>query len=166
MAASPVKVHYLPEVVIVDPIGALASSGGLLIGKEFAEVDNSSDKALDYGLSGRVKVGNTPAAGIIEILVVAQIQGGTYPYPFTGLDAGLTLANRNSIDNAIVRAFVIETDATADGLYDFGPISVKSLFGGIMPQKFAVGIVHSTGDNLHATIGYICAQPQYLDVGT
>jgi hypothetical protein len=163
--ASPIKIASWTEADVCSPIGALAASSTLLDGHAWDEVDNSANKFLDFELAGQVKVGNAPTGGVVEILVVAQIGHGSYPYPFTGSEADFSLPNRSSIDNAIVRAFVIEVDTTADGLYSFGPISVKSLFDGIMPKKFQVGLAHSTGDDLNAGVGFITVTGQFLNVG-
>ena len=58
------------------------------------------------------------------------------------------------------------TDATTDRVYHFGPVSVASAFGGVMPVKFVVFVVHNTAVALNATAGnhQIRIQPYFETV--
>jgi hypothetical protein len=48
---------------------------------------------------------------------------------------------------------IIPTLATSDVTHTWGPFSVAQAFGGIMPYKWGIYIVHNTGVNLNATGG-------------
>ena len=51
-------------------------------------------------------------------------------------------------------AAVMQVDATTSNVaYYFGPLSVASLFGGVVPKKFTVLVTHNTAVNLNSTGG-------------
>ncbi len=83
-----------------------------------------------------------------------------------GTDSAETVTTTAILDSIGKLAAVIVPTATSDIGYDFGPISVASLFGGTLPIKFVVYVAHSTVNALNATGGnhVINARPVYETV--
>jgi len=141
-------------------LASLATSTGRLAGRQSAIVDNASARYNDFLLSGQVTVGTSPTTGRqIDVYVFAptRIVGGTPSYPVataTALgesDAAATFeANQLS---AMRLAGAMSNIATSDRVYTLLPVSVASLFGGVMPIKWGIFVTHDTAVNLNATAG-------------
>ena len=148
MAAGDVKIEYGSATEVVIDVHNLASDANLLAGREGAAVDNATNKFLDYLLSGEFEVGGTPTADReIRIYVAGLLDGTNYPDTLLGTNANVAITDANVRDTALQLAVNIPTDATADQVYYFGPISVAALFGGNIPAKWTVWVVQSTGNN-------------------
>ena len=63
----------------------------------------------------------------------------------------LTVSSAGTRDSVCKLAAVMATGSTSDQAYYFGPISVAALFGGVLPKKFQVFVVHSTAVSLNGT---------------
>jgi hypothetical protein len=154
MAAGDTKIEYAASSNLTITLASLASDTNLLAGRESSEVDNTTNKYVDYLLCGKITTGTSPTASrIIEVWVVGLMDDSTYPDVFDGTDSAETITNAG-IKNSICRlAASIDTVATSDLAYPFGPVSVASLFGGRIPKKFVVFVTHSTAVNLNSTTG-------------
>lgn len=134
-------------------LDSLASSGTLVAGFESNVIDNTTNMYIDALLSGRFKANNTaPTAGQIAVYVGAVLNDTpTYPDVFDGTASTETVTSAD-IRNSILRlAAVITTDTTSNRIYEFAPVSVASLFGGVLPQKWFVFVTHSMVQALNAT---------------
>lgn len=135
-------------------LASLASSSTLLAGRESTEVDNSTNKYLDYLLSGQIMTGTTSTVGLIEVWVWGLIKDTpTRPLNFTGSDAALTLGSAEVKAAGLRLAASIANNTTSNIGYAFPPISIASLFGGLMPNRFGLFVTHSTVAVLNATGG-------------
>jgi hypothetical protein len=107
---------------------------------------------MDYLLSGKITVGTSPTtAKLIEVWLVGLMDDSNFPDVFDGTDSVETITS-NGVKNAICKlATIIETESTSDRTYPFGPISVASVFGGVVPKKFIVFVTHNTAVNLNST---------------
>lgn len=145
------KVSYGSPVTLTMTLVSLASDANLLAGRESATLDNSSALAMDYILGGKVTTGTTPTtAKQIEVWVAGSYDGTTYSGGATGADANLTFASEKT---SLKLLTVLPTDATSNHTYEWGPFCVAQAFGGMVPQKWNVFIVHNTGVNLNSTGG-------------
>jgi hypothetical protein len=140
-------------------LASLATSAGLVVGRQSTIIDNASTKYLDVILSGQVTVGTTPTAGTIAVYVFAPLKvvSSAYTYPIAtttalgGTDAAATFEAGQL--GQLRFAGAASTVATSDRAYAFEPVSIASLFGGVMPLACGVFVTHSTGVNLNATAG-------------
>lgn len=149
-----IKQAYIASVNVACVLTSLATDTTQLVGRASDLVDNSSTKALDYGLAGTIMTGTTPTTGKeIRVYVAGLMNDTTWPAGMTGSDSNTTITSAGSRDAALKIAAVISTNATSNTAYFFGPVSVASLFGGTLPLKFAMFVTHNTGVNLHATAG-------------
>lgn len=130
-------------------LASLASDTNLVAGREGTAIDNNAtDDAIDAVLGGKITTGTSPTASRqIEVWVYGSHDGTLYSGNATGTDANLT----PSAKGLMRLAQVIPTDATSNKTYNFCVGSVAALFGGVMPRKWGVYIVHNTGVALHAT---------------
>lgn len=150
-----VKIAYAASATVFGStdLDSLASSSTWVAGRESNVIDNTSNLYVDALLSGRFKANNTaPTAGQIQVWVGAILNDTpTYPDVFDGTGSAETVTSAD-IRNSIMRcAAAITTDTTSNRIYEFAPVSVASLFGGIMPNKWWVFVTHSMVQALNAT---------------
>jgi hypothetical protein len=148
-------------------LASLASDTNLLAGRESAAVDNTSTLALDYLVSGKITTGTSPTASRqIEVWAVGSWDGTNWPDVFDGTESAETITSAD-IKSAVCRLLgVMATSSTSNVTYHFGPMSVAAAFGGVVPPKFVIFVVHNTGVGLNATAGnhQIRFQPTYETV--
>lgn len=165
---SDVKIEYAADAQLTITLASLATSSTLVAGVESDAIDNTSNKYLDYLLSGKITTGTSPTdARQIEVWVAAPINDTpTWPDVLDGTGSAETFTSVG-IKRASARlAQVMDTDNTSDRTYPFTQISVAALFGGVCPAKFVVFVTHNTGVNLNSTSGNheISVQGVYLKV--
>jgi hypothetical protein len=130
-------------------LASLASDTNLVAGREGTAIDNNAtEDAIDAMVGGFVSTGTTPTASKqIEIWLAGSYDGTSYSGGATGSDANLSPQAKS-----LLRLLqIIPTTSTSNQKYTWGPFSVASAFGGCMPRKWSVFIVHNTGVNLNAT---------------
>lgn len=155
---SSIKTAYGATVSLTIDLstGPLASDSGLVAGRQSSVVDNSSSLYLDYLLAGKVTTGTSPTASKqIEIWVYgAESDGGgtpVYPDGITGSDANKTFTSRDILAASCRLAAFLPTDNQSGRAYWFAPLSIASLFGGVVPLKWGIFVVHNTGVALSST---------------
>lgn len=144
------KIEYAASAALTITLANLTQDASLLTGQESAAVDNTTNKYPDYLLAGKVTTGTNPTdAKQIRVYVYAQLEDTpTYPDVFDGTDSAETITSAD-IRNACVKlAAVMHTNDTSDRTYWFGPVSIASLFGGVVPKRWGVFVTHDTGVNL------------------
>jgi hypothetical protein len=152
LAAGDIKLAYAASSALTITLASLASDTNLLAGRESTAVDNTSNLYLDYLLAGKITTGTSPTtAKEIRVYVAGLMEDATYPDVLDGTDSNETIASVGTRDSALKLAAVIGTINTSDLTYYFGPISVAALFGGVLPKKFVVFVVHNTAVNLNST---------------
>ena len=162
-----VKIYYVSPSDATITLASLASDTNLLVGRESNAIDNSANLYLDYLISGKVTTGTSPTtARSIEVWAIGSWDGTNWPDVFDGTDSAETITSANH--KASICRFVasMSTDSTSDRTYHFGPVSMASVFGGTLPPKFVLFVVHNTAVALNATAGnhQIRIQPVYETV--
>jgi len=146
------KLFYASAYDMTVTLASLASDTNLLAGREGDAISNLTDRVLDYLVSGRIMTGTSPTdARSIQVWAVGSWDGTLWPDTFTGLDANRspTSANhRNSITRFVAS---MATNNTSNVSYAFGPVSIASVFGGVVPPKWTLWVVHDTAVALNAT---------------
>lgn len=162
-----IKANYPAASDATITLASLASDTSLLAGRESSEVVNTSNLYLDYLISGKITTGTTPTVSrVIEVWAVGSWDGTNWPDVFDGTDSAETITSAD-IKNSVCRLVAQMTvSATSNVTYPFGPVSLASLFGGVVPPKFAFFVTHSTVAALNATAGnhQIRIQPYYETV--
>lgn len=163
-----IKVSYPAASDLTITLASLASDTNLLVGRQSAVIDNTTNLYLDVLVSGKVTTGTSPTASrSIEVWAVGSWDGTNYPDTVTGGgDAARTLTSAD-IKASICRLLgAMATSATSNVTYFFGPVSLAAAFGGQMPPKVVLFIVHNTAVALNSTAGnhQIRIQPVYETV--
>ena len=166
---SDIKFSYVSSTdLVVSGLNALPSSSTHISGWESDEIDNSSNKYLDYLVSAKIAVtGASLTAGEIRLSAVAKLDDSTYPGGFDGVQGVETspLDDENGTNAGTVFLNVASTDTTGGQVYYLRPVSVAAGFGGICPEKFVLFITQSTAQNLSSTGNQVTIKPVYLTVG-
>lgn len=142
---------YQAAVTHTITLASLASDTALVAGREGTAIDQSgTDDAVDSVVGGFVTTGTGPTASRqIEVWLYGSYDGTTYSGGATGSNANLTPQEKTLLKLLTI----IPTVNTSDKQYNWGPFSVAQAFGGTMPPKWGVYIVHNTGVNFNATGG-------------
>lgn len=155
------------NLTVSSGLEGLASSSAHTTGWESAEIDNSTNKYLDYLVSGKFTVESAGlSSGQIRIHIVPRIDDSTYPGGFDGTGSAETtpLDDENGTAAGAVVAKVIATDTTASQVYFCAPFSVAALFGGVCPEKFVIFVTQSTGTTLETTGQQVTIKGVYATV--
>lgn len=142
---------YGTKVTHTITLASLASDTNLLAGREGTAIDQKdTDDAIDALVGGKVTTGTTPTtARQIEVWAYGSYDDTEFPDAITGSDAAATLVTKT-----LLRLLtIIPTVATNDKAYKWGPYSIAQAFGGIIPVRWGIFIVHNTGVNLNSTGG-------------
>ena len=162
-----IKANYPAASDATITLASLASDTSLLAGRESSEVANTSNLYLDYLISGKITTGTTPTVSrVIEVWAIGSWDGTNWPDVFDGTDSAETITSAD-IKNSVCRLVAsMVVSATSNVTYPFGPVSLASLFGGVVPPKFAFFVTHSTAVALNATAAnhQIRIQPYYETV--
>jgi hypothetical protein len=168
MAVGDITQKWALDSQLTITLASLATSSTHLVGREStAYAIDGAQPVIDVLLSGKITVGTTPTANTsIEIWIAAPINDTpTWGGGIAGTgDAAATITNAQVKNGYLKLAAVLSVVATTSNVvYPFGPISVASLFGGVLPTDIVVFVVHNTGVNLNATAGNheISVQPVY-----
>jgi len=151
--ASDILTKYSSQETITAAVASLASDTNLLAGLESSIIDNSSTGYDDRLLSGKITTGTSPTASRqIEVWAIGW-DGSGWPDVFDGTTSSETITS-SDIKNAICKPVAImSTNSTSDRTYWFTGVSLRQAFGGTMPEKCVLFIVHNTGVALNATAG-------------
>lgn len=137
----------------VTNLASLPSDTNLLAGWSSAVIDNTSNLSVTEKITGLIKTGSSPTAGnnIFIYLWSALDDTPTYPDVITGSQGAFTLSAATVRDSGAFKlADVITINSSSNIVYPFS-VDVAQIFGGHMPKKYGVFIVHNTGVNLNAT---------------
>lgn len=149
-----VKGAYVTSVDYTITLASLATSSTLLVGRESTQIDNSTNKYLEYYAAGKATTGTTPTVDkVINLWVYGSLKDTpTYPDTITGTDAAVTLTNAGTRNSGLRPAGSALVTATSNIGYPFAPISITALFGGLMPpNRHGLFVTHDTAVNLNAT---------------
>ena len=160
------KMAYAASVSLTMTLASLASDAtNLLAGRQSTLVDNTSNLYLDYLLAGKITTGTSPTVSrVIEVWAWGWLSDAPlYPDTLGASDANVTLTTRDGLFQFARRAAVLVVTATSNVSYYFGPVSVRSLFGGTCPSKWGIWVVQNTAVALNATGGnhVITAMPVF-----
>lgn len=118
--------------------------------RESTEVDNTTTKAVDGVLHGKITTAAASANTSITVYVSGSDGATARPGNLTGTDSTITPAGEQT---QFEIARIIPVDATANHTYEFYVGSIAALFGGVMPKKFSVIVLNNSGAALNATGG-------------
>lgn len=169
MAAGDVKVAYAASSnLTVTNLHGVASSSTHVNGWESGEIDNTTNKYVDYLVMAKFTVESTGlSAGEIRLWCVPTLDDTpTYPGGFDGTESTETapLDDENGTRAGAVLLKVIATDTTASQVYYMHAVSVAAAFGGHCPAKFVLFVTQSTGTTLETTGNQVTIKGLYYTV--
>jgi hypothetical protein len=150
--AATATITYGTSTALTATLASLASDAtNMIAGRQSTVIDNTADLAVDAIVGGKVTTGTTPTTGKqIEIWAFGSYDGTSFSAGAGASDANFSPTGAKTQMRLLT---MIPTDATSNHTYTWGPFSVAQAFGGAMPKKWGIFIVHNTGVVLNATAG-------------
>lgn len=159
------KIVYGSSVALTITLANLASDTNLLAGRCSLAWDNTSNLYLDLLLGGFVSTGTSPTTDrSIEIWAYGSMNDTpVYQDTLDGTDSNKTLTAGIIKQDALQLVRALRTDNTTNRKYYCPVTSIASLFGGVLPKKGGIFVVHNTGVNLRNTSDHeFSVTPAYL----
>lgn len=146
-----IKAAYGTSAAITNAVEGLASSSTWVAGWESAVLNNTTNLYLDYLIGGYITTGTSPTVGVIEIWAIGILEDSTWPDVFDGTTSAETVTSRDILfaHGKLVASMVNTTGSNV--AYPFGPVSLASLFGGVVPKQVVFFTTHSTVAALNST---------------
>jgi hypothetical protein len=136
--------------VTMTGIEDIDASSGMIAGWTSNSVNNTSDKHVDFLLSGQFTCESTnQQAGTIAVYVYGSFSATpTWPDLFSagteGSVGAATCHDSEERDSGMRLAAAIIGDGSASAVYTFAPVSIASLFGGVVPPYWAIWVTGNT----------------------
>lgn len=150
----------------VTNLHSIATSSTWVAGWESGEIDNTTNKYVDYLVTAKLLLGNSATAGEIRVYIVGKNDDSEWPDVFDGTESTETWTTTTIRDGCakLGASTATRADPGTDDTYWIGPFSVASLFGGVCPDKFVIFITHSTGVNLAASTNEVNIKGVYYTI--
>lgn len=149
MADISIKYDTFPWRTTTFNFQNLGSSSTLVFGREMTAVDNTHflNNWVDTVVAGRVVVGTSPVAGIVQVWVCSEfLDANIYPDVMDGADDQETITSADIKRMSMFLAKVIRTEAVTNRFYPF-MFSLLRVCG-FVPRKWTLFLTHNTGVNL------------------
>jgi len=147
-------VNYSSNTTITMDLANLATSSTFLVGRESAQIDNTTNKFMDCLVSGFVSVGGTSNNVTTNTTINIYVWGADTSLAtknlnvLDGTDSGASLSNAGILNALRFGSSVSVPVNTSDFEYIVLPFSVASVFGGVMPKFWGLYVAHNTGQSL------------------
>jgi hypothetical protein len=140
---SDIKIAYTADAAFTLDLTGLAASATWVAGRESTSVDNTSNKYLDYKISGSYISGTSPTAGEARLYYVQpQEDTPTWPDVFDGTDSNETVTNTSILDK-LPLGWSGGNSTTTNVTYPIiSALTLAQAFG-IVPHHFLVFFTHS-----------------------
>lgn len=127
---------------------SLASDTNLVAGAASTAItQNGTDNAIDSLFGGKITLGaGTTNNRQVEVWLYASYDGTNYTGGASGTDGNLTPQEKT-----LFKLLQIIPTVSTNTTYAFGTFSVAQAFGGMIPSKWGVYVVHNTGVSLSST---------------
>lgn len=159
-----VKGSYVASDDYTITLASLATSSTRLVGRESTQIDNSTNKYLDYIVAGKITTGTTPTVDKqIDLWAYGSLKDTpTYPDTITGTDSGVTLTNAGTRNIGLRPMASAIVTATSNVGYPFAPSSIAGMFGTfIPPNRHGLWVSHDTAVNLKSDSQVLSYTPVY-----
>lgn len=168
-----IKAKYVTAVSLISTgPGALAASTTWEAGYSSVGINNGTDLALDFLLSGSFTSATSAnrKVGDIRVYAYSSLTGATWPDLFSvgaeGSEGAATVHDTEQRDNHMLLVRAIVADDGSSEVYSFPSTSICSVYGSIVPpERFNLWITHniatSTNAGFASTGHSLYAQPIY-----
>jgi len=136
------SVVYATKAAITITLTSIADDSA----RESTVIDNTSNLYDDVLVRIRMN-GQSGGTGLCEFYVYAALDDTEYSDGATGTDAAFTAANRRNSPHLVSIQMNAATGVEA------APVSVASVFGGVVPPKWGLICINRSGATLSATGG-------------
>lgn len=133
------KVAYASSASLTITLNSLGNGSA----RESTAIDNSSNLYLDAHVRVSISAGSVSGAPLVSVYAYGSEDGSVYPDPVTGSDAAITLENPT-----VLRLATVIPTPTSSKVYESDVISIARLYGGVLPRKWGLVVVNSTGASL------------------
>lgn len=117
--------------------------------RQSASVDNGTNLYVDAHVGGSIQTGTSPTANnVISVYAYGTYDGTTFTGGASGSDASYTADGEETLFRLLE---TIQVDATSDQDYVWGPVSVASAYGGVLPETWGIVVHNDSGAALNAT---------------
>lgn len=141
------KQAFGPSTAITITLASLASASA----RQSSVVDNSSNLFLDVlvYVAAKLQSGSPSSDKALYVYAYGSEDGTNYTDNATGSDAAITLR----VPNNLRPIGVISAPDSGALTYKSNPMSLAAAFGGVIPRKWGIVVLNSTGITLSATGG-------------
>lgn len=147
-----ITLEYSSENALTLTLASLANGAY----RESTEVDNDASASVrweDALVGGKIRTGTSPTNNrTIQIFAYGTIRGFTTnarTAGVTGADAAYTPVGNNALLLKPLETIVVTATSNQD--YFWGPISMASRFGGILPVRWGIVVFNDSAVALNAT---------------
>jgi hypothetical protein len=144
-----IKLAYASDAAFTLDLANLASSSTWVSGREATSVDNTSNKYLDYFITGKFVSGTSPVSGEARIYyIMPQDDTPTWPDVFDGTDSAETVTNTSILDRLPLGWSGGNSTSTNVTYPVVNALTLAQVFG-ICPYMFTIFFTHSQSVNLY-----------------
>lgn len=138
-----IKMAYAADAAFTIDLANLSSSSTWVAGREATSVDNTSNKYLDYFITGKFVSGTSPTSGEARIYaIMPQEDTPTWPDVFDGTDSAETVTNTSILDR-LPLIWTGGNSTTTNVTYPIiNALTLAQVFG-ICPYMFTIFFTHS-----------------------
>jgi hypothetical protein len=149
-----IKIAYAADAAFTITLASLATSSTWVAGRESTSVSNTTNKYLDYDVTGKITTGTTPTVDTeIRMYGIRPIEDTpTWPDVFDGTDSAETVTN-TQILATLPLLWSGTVSATSNIAYQIINGLTLAQCWGIVPDNFEIFVAHNTAVNLNATGG-------------
>ena len=170
MATGDIKNIYIADSTLtVTNLHSLASNAAYTSGWESPTIDHSTDGALDDAIGLHlVTHASNRQVGAIRVYGVAMVNDSVWPDVFDGTESVETWASAEVRDAAAILAKEVATNATASAVFDIIIPSMRAVFSGTLPKKYALYVTGNatttTTAQLASSGSTVTVRSSYLNV--
>lgn len=147
-----IKIAYAADGQFTITLASLATSSTWVAGREALAVSNTTNKYLDYDITGKVTTGTSPTANTeIRLYGIRPINDTpTWPGGFDGTDSAGAPVNTNVLAS-LPLLWSTTVSSVSDITYPIiSSLSIAQLWG-LVPDNFSVYVTHNTAVNFNST---------------
>jgi hypothetical protein len=137
------KIAYAADAAFTIDLSALGASSTWVSGRESTSVDNTSNKYVDYRISGKFISGTTPTIGDARLYYLQPTDDTpTWPDVFDGTDSAETVTNSAIVDKLLLGWSGSNSTSTNITYPIISALTLAQAFG-IVPDFFGLFFTHS-----------------------
>lgn len=130
------KAAYASSVAFTITLNSLANGSA----RESTAIDNTSNLYLDAHVRVSISAGSVAGAPQVLVYAYGSEDGSTFPDTTAGTDGAVTLESPT-----VLRLAGVIPTPTSTKVYESDVFSIARLYGGVLPRKWGIVVLNSTG---------------------